>query len=539
MSTLVLYGGKFRNADGIMDAEAIAISGDTISAVGTLEEVRRSAAQPTSEVDLAGATVIPGLIDPHNHMLATGQMLGEVSLYDTRSIAELQDRLRSAVSNASEGQWLSGRGWDESLFAEQRLPNRHDLDAVAPVNPVVLQRVWNKLVVNTKALEELGIDASTPDPPETIDYAGSFDRESDGYPTGIFRDRAKEMVLFGMPQPSQDQLVANLKRASQAYNAVGLTTVVDPGLRPHQIDGYFQAERDDMLTVRSELLMSGWGFVPAAEEPELEDRIRGMKERWPTRRGIARIAGVKLLPDGGVGDRTARLYEHYLDEPENVGVWAIPREDLPRRIRWVHDQGWSLDIHVCGDESQDVSVQGLASAMEANPNPSLRHRVHHAYFPTASSLGLMAKHKISAVTSPPFIRSLGEGYVLAIGEERAGNIMPYRDYLNHGVPLAGSSDSTVADFNPWVGMASALDRKTLTGRLLGGDQVLHHHELLGLYTSSAAFAIGRETDLGDIAPEYLADLVVLEHDVFEPGTSADTIANTRPLRVMFGGEWVV
>jgi hypothetical protein len=447
--------------------------------------------------------------------------------------------VREAATSAKPGAWLQGRGWDESLLDEQRMPNRHDLDAVAPDNPVVLERVWNKLVVNTAALRALGIDETTPDPPADMNYGGSFDREESGYPTGVFRDRAKDLVRLAMPQPTEDELVEAIGRASRAYNALGITAVVDPGLLPRQLDAYQRAAAAGRLTVRADLLMAGWGFVPAAEEPELEARIASMGERWPDRYPFARLAGVKLLPDGGIGDRTARVSEPYAGEPDNVGVWAVPEAELPGRIRWVHDQGWPMDIHTCGDEAQRVSVKAFADAQQANPKRELRHRVHHAYLPTPDTLERMATHRIPALISTPFIRSLGESYVLSLGEHRAARMMPYRTYLDAGVPLAGSSDTPVADYNPWVGMATALTRRTVKGRVLDADQVLAREEALALYTTGAAFGMGREDDLGRLAPGYMADLVVLEGDPFAGDVDSDELMETVPARVMVDGRWVV
>jgi predicted amidohydrolase YtcJ len=538
MADMLLVNGKVRTCDPEgPSAAAVAIRDGRIVAVGDIATAR-SALPGAAEVDLGGATVIPGLIDPHNHMLATGQMLGEMSLYDVRSIGELQDRVRDAIDGVPAGTWITGRGWDETLLAEGRMPTRHDLDAVAPDHPVMLQRVWNKLVVNSCALRTIGIDASTPDPRSDVNYAGGFDREPDGHPTGIFRDRAKSLVLDGMPHPSGDDLVEALGRACRAYNAVGITTIVDPGLQPEQIDAYHRAAEQDVLTVRSDLLMAAWGFVPAADEPVLEARISGMRDLRAKDSALARLAGVKLLPDGGVGDRTARLLEPYEGEPDNYGVWAIPEAELPDRIRWVHDQGWAMDIHTCGDAAQQVSVRAFAEAQEANSNPDLRHRVHHAYLPTPDTLERMARHRIPAVISTPFIRSLGESFVQSLGPVRADQMMPFRTYLDHGVPLAGSSDSTVADFNPWVGMATAMTRETVTGRVLGADQVLTATEALALYTSGAAFAMGRESDLGRIANGLRADLVVIGADPFGGDVSPEEMMDTKPVGVMLDGQWV-
>ena len=539
MTDTILVNGNIRTGEPGGRAEAVAIRDGRVLAVGGNDEVRAAAGGDAEVVDLGGATVIPGLIDPHNHLLATGLVLGEIMLFDVRSIGELQARVREAVSGAKPGAWLLGRGWDESLLDEGRMPNRHDLDAVAPDNPVVLERVWNKLVVNTAALKALGIDETTPDPSGDTNYAGSFDREENGYPAGVFRDRAKNLVRLAMPQPTEAELVEAIGRANRAYNALGITAVAEPGLKPRELDAFQRAAAEGVLSVRSDLLMSAWGFVPAEEEPGLEELIGGMRERWPAQHPMARLAGVKLLPDGGIGDRTARISEPYVGEPDNYGVWAVPEAELPERVRWVHDQGWPMDIHTCGDEAQRVSVKAFADAQEANPNPDLRHRVHHAYLPTPDTLERMAKHRIPALVSTPFIRSLGESYVLSLGEARTERMMPFRTYLNAGVPLAGSSDTPVADHNPWVGMATALTRETVKGRVLGPSEVLTPEEALALYTTGAAFGMGREDELGRLAPGYVADLVVLDRDPFAGEVDPDALMQTQPSRVMVDGSWVV
>ena len=173
--------------------------------------------------------------------------------------------------------------------------------------------------------------------------------------------------------------------------------------------------------------------------------------------------------DGGMSDRTARMFDAYLDEPDNRGTWVVEPKRLVQLIRWVHDLGWPMDIHTCGDEAQETVVRAFADAQRENPKPWLRHRVHHAYFPTPAALAAMAEAGIPAVVSSPFLTNLGEGFVNSVGPERASRAMPMRTYLNAGVPLAGSSDSYITDYNPWVGMHAAVNRTTATGRDLGKE----------------------------------------------------------------------
>ncbi|MCC6313545.1 MAG: amidohydrolase [Thermomicrobiales bacterium] len=533
---LILLGGRVHTLDPtIGGASALAVKDGRIAAVGADEEIRSLAGASTQIVALDGATVIPGLIDPHNHLLMTGAMLAETSLYDCRSIPEIVERVAERVRRTPPGNWVVGRGWDESLLAERRHPTRHDLDAVAPDHPVVLHRVWNKLVCNSAALRAAGITAATPDPPADLLYGGSFDRDASGEPTGLFRDRAKELIAGAVPPPTESDMVEAIAAACAAYHAVGITGIAEPGLYPEQIHAYGRARREERLTVRADLLLAGWGFGTPEIEPLLQDRFAGLGLEGGLGDDRLRLEGIKLMPDGGISDRTARMYDPYLDEPGNHGTWTVEPERLVELIRWVHDLGWPMDIHTCGDEAQAVVVRAYADAQHANPKPWLRHRVHHAYFPTPETLRLMAEFRIPALVSSPFLRNLGEGFVNSVGPERAARAMPMRTYLNAGVIVAGSSDSPITDYNPWVGMATAVERRTVTGRLLGPDEVLTPMEALRSYTTSATFATGRETRQGMLTPGKLADLVVLDRD---PLAAPDELAAVRPVATMVGGAWV-
>ncbi len=261
------------------------------------------------------------------------------------------------------------------------------------------------------------------------------------------------------------------------------------------------------------LLLVGWCCIAAAGEPA-----------WPA----------ELLP--AVPDLTAAVLS-YLDEPDNRGTWVVEPNRLAKLIRWVHDLGWSMDIHTCGDEAQEWVVRAYADAQRENPKPWLRHRVHHAYFPTPAALEVMAGAGISAVVSSPFLTNLGEGFVNSVGPERASRAMPMRTYLEAGVPLAGSSDSYITDYNPWVGMHAAVNRRTVMGRDLGKDaEAITPAEALRSYTLGGAYASGREDWQGSIARGKLADLVVLDRDPL--AIDPDELDHVKPTATMLGGEWV-
>jgi predicted amidohydrolase YtcJ len=532
----VLVNARVLTMAGGSVAEALVIAGGRIVAVGSDAEVRAMAGPETVVEDLGGAVVLPGLIDAHNHLLMTGQILQQVQLYDCRSIDDILDRVRAAVETSSQGTWILGRGWDESLLAERRHPTRHELDRVAPEHPVVIHRVWNRLVANSRAIELAGISRETPDPPADQPYAGGFERDADGEPTGLFRDRAKELIISAVPAPTVDQLVSAIKTACQEYNRLGITAVSEPGLSPDQIRAFHEAELRGDLTVRIAMSIAGWGFGTQSEDGKIRDRLAGVGVMGGFGDDLLWIDGVKLMPDGGAGDRTARMYQPYEGEPDNFGTWTVPPGELVEHIRWAHDHGYAMDIHTCGDEAQDVAVRAFALAQERNPNPRLRHRVHHAYLPTEQALETMAKHQIPAVVSNPFLWSLGESYLTSIGPERAARMMPMRTYLNRGVPLAGSSDSPVATHNPWIGMASAITRTTVQGTELGPDERLAPEEALRMYTAGGAFVLHRETTLGTLGPGKLADLIVLDQDPRD--LKSDELMSVETRATMVGGQWV-
>lgn len=534
---LVLLGGAIRTMDfAAPSATAVAIAGGRFVAVGSDDEIAPLAGPGARVERLAGAPVVPGLVDAHNHLLFTGQMLRQVQLYDCRTIEEIQRRVAARAAETPAGSWIVGRGWDESLLAERRHPNRHDLDAVAPDHPVVIHRVWNKLVCNSAALRQAGINADSPDPPADVLYSGSFERDDAGEPTGLFRDRAKELISGRIPNPSEDDLVAAIAAGCAAYHEVGITAVCEPGLYPDEIRAFHRAHREGRLTVRTDMLLAGWGFGKPETETGLQERFAGIGLAGGLGDDWLRLEGVKLMPDGGMSDRTAKMFAPYLDEPGNRGTWTVEPARLVELIRWVHDLGWPMDIHTCGDEAQEVVVRAFADAQRATPKPWLRHRVHHAYFPTANALRLMAEFRIPAVVSSPFLTNLGEGFVNSVGDERAARAMPMRTYLDAGVPLAGSSDSPITDFNPWVGMAAAVNRRTVAGRGLGANETLTGEEALRSYTTGGAFVSGREDRVGRIAPGLLADLVVLDRDPL--AVAPDEIASIRPVATMAGGAWV-
>ncbi|HYI16131.1 MAG TPA: amidohydrolase [Thermomicrobiales bacterium] len=534
---LILTDARITTMDADMpEAEAVAIKDGEILAVGTADSVEELAGPKTVIRKLEGRRVIPGINDTHNHLMSMGKVLTEVQLYDVRSIDDIKERVAQRVASSSPGAWITGRGWDESLLRDGRFPTRHDLDEVAPNNPVVLDRVWNMLLANTSALHAADVGRHTPDPPADQLYAGRIVRDVNGEPTGVFRDRAKQLIQDVIPLPTLADREGFVRTACAEYNRLGITSAAEPGLFPEQLRAFQHVRRAGDLSVRLSLCLAGWGFGTTSDEETVEQRIddtgvyTGYGDEW------LRMDTVKFMPDGGVGDRTALMFEHYAGEPDNFGQFVVSERDLFRNVAWCHERGWSIDCHACGDRMIELVARAYAAAQEARPDPTIRHRIHHAYLPTATALELMREYRIPALATIPFIHNLGESFVTSLGEQRAARIMPLRTYLDAGVPLSLGSDAPVTTHDPFVGIYSAITRKTVYGRQLGAEECISREEALRAYTLDAAWVTFEDDIKGSIAPGKLADLAVLDRDILS--VPEDEILGTTSLLTLAGGRAV-
>ena len=494
-------------------AQAVAIAGERITGVGSTQEIEALVGERTEVMDVRGATVLPGLIDTHAHFSRVGPMVAtQALLYDCTAIDEVVERLIRHRDALPDGEPILGHGdcFFEAHFAEQRQIGAGDLDRVATDRPVVITDV-NKTIVNSYALEHC------------VDYEALPDGVAPR--RGVFQSLARQAVK--RPTPSLELTPdAAVRASSEQCAACGLTTVVDAGPSPEHIRAICALGDAGELGTRVVIMPS----TRLLADPGPREELPGYGTAGP----CYRFGPAKQFYDQFVMHRTAYMYEPYPGQPDNFGATSVSLDELRAVVTRVWGQGWPLGIHVTGDRALAEAGRVMAEAC----TPIGRGRSHsiHAYFPTAEALQVHGDTGLAVAVQPGFLRAWGETLKKSLGPERADGFLPLRRYLEAGVILAGGSDVPVVHWNPFHGMAAAMDRTTLAGSGLGCDQALTAHEALALYTTQAAKALDMDDMVGSIAVGKLADLTVVDRDVL--ACSADELRGTQVRLTIVSGRVV-
>lgn len=528
----VLRGGRIVTMDRAgTTSTAVAIGEGRILALGAAAEARIGPA--TQVIELAGRTVVPGLIDTHLHQHFFALNAPLVQLLDARSIADVVRAIGARVAATPAGQWvMASSGWHESLLAEGRLPTRWELDTVSPDHPVFIPRGGHVVAVNSRALALAGITRDTPQPQGGV----IVKRESDGEPTGVLLIAgATGLVRRVLPPPPAPEAQARLLVAAmRELNGYGITGVLEPGIDP-AIAGIYRRVRDaGEATVRTHLM---WR---AATRDQV---ARGLaaQQGFPDD-AMLRAAGIKIPLDGGVeGGRMREPYRIVPGEqtdPAYRGILLLPpggRDELLEMLRLVAAAGRPVQTHAVGDETVDLIVESYARINAETPIRDLRWAVMHIFLPSRGAMATMRDLGILATAqNHPVL--LGHNQRRWWGEERAGYAIPIRDLLDAGVHVGGGTDGPVVPVDPFLSLWWMTTRGTLNGYRLGPEQAITPAEALRLYTIDNAVVLGVGDQVGSLEPGKLADLVVLSQDIL--AVERDRIRETRALLTMLGGRVV-
>ena len=546
---LILVNGRVLTidaSDGI--AQAVAIAGNRIVAVGSTADVERVAAPNARRIDLRGRAVTPGLLDAHAHFSGGGAdrlFVIDLSYPNVERIADVAAAIRAKVATAAKGAWIQGRGWDEGKLVERRVLTARDIDAVSPDNPVVLtQTTGHYVVANSAALRLAGVTKETRDPP-----GGTIDRNADGTPTGLLREGAAGLVRRLVPSRSAAETEAGIRDFVKAFNAEGMTGLKDPGISSETWELYRKVEQDGALNVRVFALWSGGRSVEAARRT-ISERATMSKPYESTGDDHLIAGGVKLYIDGSGGARTAWLYDDWNKDYRDVdsgnrGYPTSNADTIRMLIRMYHDAGMHVSVHSIGDRGIDWVVDTYDQAMRENPKKGLRHGIIHANIPTDRAIDVMARlqREFDAGFPEPsatFTWWLGDTYAGNFGPKRSLRLNPFRTFRAKGMTWANGSDYGVTPFPARYGIWAAIAREPLLGVYgkdpFGRGESVDVHAALRAVTIWAARQMFLETKIGSIEPGKYADLAVWDRDFYSVPTSE--IKDAKCLMTIFDGKVV-
>jgi predicted amidohydrolase YtcJ len=528
---LLLLNGKIYTMDGSLPrAEAVAIRGRRIVAVGRSDDLRDlSGKDDWQAVDLQGRAVLPGFTDSHLHFLDYGLKASTAPLREDDSLEETLSAVRAYVQQAPPGQWVRGSGWSNNTWQKRDVPYRQLLDEVAPENPVVLSKKDGHVIwVNSIALQEAGVDATTAPPPGGVIERDPETRE----PTGILKEEAMYLIGDVIPLPSAPERQAVLRRAVAEAQALGITGIHDCGTWQSATDQSFNDYQEMMG--RENLGLRVFMMIPRAN---LDAAIKvGLRSGFGD--SYLRVGNVKLFSDGTLGSQTAEMIEPFVGQPDNLGVAAITQEELEDAIYKASSAGIACSVHAIGDRANRRVLDAFEKVRRAEVGPELRHRIEHAQLLHADDIPRFKELQVIASMQP--IHATQDMYLAdKHWGKRSALAYAWRSVLDSGARLAFGSDAPVESMSPLVGIHAAVTRQRANGEPEGGwypEQRLIVSEAVHAYTLGAAYACGAEAETGSITRGKLGDLVVLSENIFEmpPGD----LLTARVVATVFDGKMV-
>ena len=505
----LLGGNVLTMNEGAPRVEAVGFEKGKIVAAGATAEVSKMVGSDTQVVHLAGRTVIPGFVDPHNHFsFTTFQPVSvDCSVPPHVSINGVLDAIGAAAKSAPPGQWIWGWGFNARAMKGHRRITRKQLDEVAPDNPVTIEdSSVHAAYANTPALRLAGIDRNTPDPDH-----GQILRDDNGEPDGTLWEEALNSVynlsLRAHLEQYGDYAVDLVRQNCQRYMAAGITSVGDALVLPEAAEMYRQADTLGKLPFRMHQMLGGDGFFSAPSrvasgdtgDGNVSDRLRG---------GTMKIFMDPVFPS------PALIQEHPHGDHEHIGARYYTQEEADIIVLAAHRRGLQVAIHCLGTWSIEQALNAFEAALKAHPASEPRFRIEHYSLPTLEQIRRTASMGVVSVMQPAFV------YTGAVrGQERAEElgggalVFPFKTMLAEGVTVAASSDFPCAPLEPLTGIYAVVTRKTRLGEgPIVPDEAVTPLEALKMYTLNAAYAMNREHEVGSIETGKRADLAVLSHD---------------------------
>jgi len=522
---LIVVNGRIYTSDQNHPVvAALAVRGDRIAFVGSQGEAEALAGPNTTRLDLAGKTVIPGMVDAHTHLLGLGQALRIVDLVGTESYDAVVARVAERAKTARPGEWIRGRGWDQNDWSDERFPTHEALSRAVPNNPVYLTRVdGHAALVNAKAMELAGITAATKDP-----QGGRLIRDANGNPTGVLVDAAQGLVGRVIPADSKDEVKSATLAAIAEANRYGLTGIHDAGVSPDVIAAYEELAQAGQYNLRNYVMVRAdeqtlAGIMRQGRRLAVNDRL------W--------LRSIKIVADGALGSRGAAMLEDYSDEPGNRGLITTDTAAFHRIAVAALKSGFQVNVHAIGDRANRIALDIFEAALDAVPTADHRFRVEHAQILTYQDIPRFAR--LGVIPSMQGSHQTSDMYwaINRIGVSRAAGAYAWRSLLNTGVVIPNGSDFPVESPNPLISFRAFFTRMDASdfppGGWFPGQRTTREEALLSI-TLWPAYAAFMEDVSGSLTPGKYADFVVLDRDIMTVAESE--VLGTQVLATYLGGK---
>jgi predicted amidohydrolase YtcJ len=504
-------------------ADAVAVTGERIAAVGSSAEIRKLASPLTRIIDANGMMLVPGFIDSHVHFMDGGFGLTSVQLRDAQTRDEFIRLIKEHASRLPKGAWMLEGNWDHQNWGGE-LPRKEWIDSVPPNTPVFIQRLDGHMsLANSLALRAAGVTRDTKD----VD-GGTIVRDERGEPTGVLKDNATGLVDRVVPDALPSEEDKALDAAMQFVAEQGVTSVVNMGTW-RELAVFERAHRGGRLRTRI------YGVVPLATWSRLRDTVgaRGRGDEW------LHIGGLKGFMDGSLGSHTARMIAPFTDTPNDVGLWVTPPDSIYEWTKAADAAGLQVIVHAIGDQANRTLLDIYERVQHEDGPRDRRFRIEHAQHLAPPEIPRFGRLGVIASMQPYHAIDDGRWAERFIGAERAKGTYAFRSLLDGNARLAFGSDWFVAPPTPLQGIYGAVTRRTLDGAHPGGwvpEQKISVEDALRAYTTGAAYAEFTEKDKGILSRGMLADMVLIDRDLTR--VPPETIRDARIVATVVGGRVV-
>jgi predicted amidohydrolase YtcJ len=482
-------------------AEAIAVRGDRIAAVGSSAEIRKMTGANAKIIDAHGQMLVPGFNDAHVHIISAGRGLSSVKLRDASTPAEFIARIKAYAKTIPKGAWITDGDWDHTLWGGE-LPTRQWIDSVTPDNPVWVARLDGHMsLANSAALAAAHVTKATRDV-----EGGVIERDASGEPTGLLKDNAQGLVDDSMPDPPEAVADRAFDAAMHYLAARGVTSAQNMGYSWYDLAIFERAHKAGRMITRM------YAVVPLATWERLRDTVaaRGHGDEW------VRIGGLKGFVDGSLGSHTAAMLHPFDDSPKDSGLFVTPPESLYARTSGADKAGLQVMVHAIGDRAIRVQLDNYARVEKENGPRDRRFRIEHAQHIAPSDIPRFGTLHVIASMQPYHEMDDGRWAEPILGHERSKTTYAFKSVLDAGARLAFGSDWSVAPPTPIDGIYGAVTRETLDGKHPDGwipEQKISVEDALRAYTSGSAYASFEEKIKGTLEPDKLADFVLIDRDL--------------------------